>query len=348
MASHAFVKACEAANVENARLRHVMVFRDERLVATASLSLMDVSLDLLDSSNLRPFFISIRKRYPSFMRVPVLFCGLPVSFGQSSLRIRDGVDRPGILSAVAELMEVEGRRLDARILCFKEFDQSTSEELGSLIDLGYVRTNSLPACSMAVRWHSFDEYLRQMRANYRRLIRSSLRIRNEAGLTVRLADDFAADSARIFSLYEQVMDRAPFQLERLNLQYFRNLNAFFGCRSRAILLERGQRLLAAAILLESRSVCRFLLAGIDYRLNRRYQSYLNIVIEVVAEAIRSGASTLILGQTSYPLKQRMGGKVAPLYLFIRYRSKLGNALLRMAAPSLFPQTSVENRRVFKR
>jgi hypothetical protein len=160
-------------------------------------------------------------------------------------------------------------------------------------------------------------------------------------------EDFSAECPKITGLYNQVMDRAEFQLERLGLSFFEYLNSYLGNQSRAILIESKDRLLAAGLMLRTAHVCTFLLAGIDYELNRRYHAYLNLVIEVVAEAIRSGASRLIFGQTSYALKQRMGGEVTPLYLYLRCMSGWSNALLRATARFIFPAHSPEPRIVFK-
>ena len=94
-------------------------------------------------------------------------------------------------------------------------------------------------------------------------------------------------------------------------------------------------------------VATFLLAGLDYRAPRQWQVYPNLVAEVVAEAIRSGASRLEMGQTSYPLKSRMGAVPEPRFLYLRCRRPLGAWLLRRLARVLFPEQDYPPRRVFR-
>src|SRR6185295_14945724 len=99
---------------------------------------------------------------------------------------------------------------------------------------------------------------------------------------VRLVRDWERHASRIFPLYEQVMEHAPFQLERLNPAFFQYLATDLGDRTSALLVERDGALLAAAVLMHSPKTLGFLLAGIDYAHHRQYQAYLTLVAEIVA------------------------------------------------------------------
>jgi hypothetical protein len=212
---------------------------------------------------------------------------------------------------------------------------------------GYFRAPSLPSCELAITWRSFEEYLEAMRAGYRRQVLASLRARDRLDLTVHRVQHWEQDAERIFPLYEQVMDRARFQLERLNLAFFRNLAVDLGDRTSAILVERDGALLAAAVLFHAPGTLAFLLAGIDYAQHRPSQAYLTLVAEVVAEAIRRGATRLDLGQTTYDLKGRLGAELSPRWLCIRAPHTAAHLALRAASGALFPKVSATPRRVFK-
>jgi predicted N-acyltransferase len=282
-----------------------------------------------------------------FLRVPVVFCGLPVSFGRPCLWLRNGVDGSAALRQLSAGAEAFAAETDAAIICFKEFAPGEDQGLGALETLGYLRAASLPACGLDLRWRSLDEYVASMRASYRRQALQTLRARRETGLSARVVEDFDEWCPRLFALYEQVMDRAEYRLERLNLSFFRNLNARLPGEARALLLERQGALVAAAILLKGPRLFTFLLAGIDYARQRACQGYPNLVLEVVAEAIRSGAQRLELGQTSYALKGRLGGSTVPRSLYLRCCSRLGQAVLRSSRGLLFPERGEQPRRVFR-
>jgi hypothetical protein len=346
-ATHRFVSACEESRIEDASYRHVLVHAGGRLAGTATLSRMTVSLDLLAPRSVRGTVSAARRLYPGFLRVPVVFCGLPVSFGESCLRFHPAGDRDRVVRAVAHAMAEFAGAEGAAVLCLKEFSDAEEGGLRALDSMGYLRARSLPACPLRLEWRTFEDYLAALRAPYRRQVRADLRTRGGQGIQLRLVEDFSQETAPIFTLYEQVMDRAEFQLERLSQSFLNRLNENLGSQSRALLLEWEGRLLAAAVLLYTPRTVTFLLAGIDYEANREHRAYLNLVAAVVAEGIRVGAEVVELGQTSYALKTRLGGRPEPRWIYLRARSAIAHHALRSAAPVLFPATRVPGRRVFR-
>jgi len=347
-ATHRFARVCRDSRIEDAEFRHVLVRQHGRLAAVASLTRLTVSIDLLSPGPLRRIAGAVRRLAPGFLRVPVIFCGLPVSFGASSLRFAPGLDVAAALRCVARAMEEFAEASGATLLCFKEFTDDESLRLTGLKTLGYFAARSLPGCSLRVPWSDFDAYLGAMRAGYRRQARASLAARGSGPLVLERLDEYGPECARIHALYDQVLDRAEYRLERLPLAFFERLAAEMGGESRALLLKHEGRLEAAAVLLHSGRTLTFLLAGLDYAHHREHLAYPNLVTEVIAEAIRTGATRIELGQTSYALKTRLGGVPEPRWIHLKHRGGRRNDLLRTVAPALFPQTLVAERHVFAR
>ena len=346
-ATHRFVLACQRSGIEDAAYRHVFIRHGARTVATAVLSQMHVRLELLSPSPLRSVVGQLRRLSSSFLRLPVAFCGLPVSFGKSCVRIRPGWDPSVLTTIVARELDEWAAATGVNLVCFKEFSPSEEAVVRSLVQSGCFSAASLPSCHIDIRWPSFDEYIASFRAGYRRQLLASLRLRERARLDVSVVNDYEALCPRLFDLYCNVMDRAPYQLERLNLSFFAELCTAFRGESAAVLVERDGHLLAAAILLYGKTEVTFLLAGIDYALNERFQAYPNLVIEVVAEAIRRGAQRLEMGQTSYLLKGRLGALTTPRTLYLRHRRPVAHGVLRSTSRFLFPAATTVVRRVFR-
>ena len=347
LATHRFIGVCQRSRVADAAYRHITVHDGRQLLAIASCCRMPVALDLLSTGVVRGAIQGVRRWRRDFFRVPVAFCGLPVSFGQSCMRLRPGTDATAIAGLVARELEGWARSSGTAVLCFKEFAPWEQSVVEPLTEHGYFRAPSMPSCTLAIPWRTFEEYVDAMRAGYRRQILASLRARDRLGLTVRVVPAWEAQAARIYALYEQVMDRAPFQLERLNLAFFQHLAADLGDQTSAILVERDGALLAAAVLLYAQGALTFLLAGIDYAHHRQSQAYLTLVAEIVAEAIRHGATRLELGQTTYDLKQRLGAETSARWLYIKCPNPAVHLTLRAASRALFPTISPPPRRVFK-
>jgi Acetyltransferase (GNAT) domain len=345
--SHRFVRLCQQSRVEDAEYRHLLVYDDERLCCVASLSRMHVSLDVLSSGTTRSLIRSVRRRHPSFLRIGLLFCGLPVSFGQPCLKMAPWADAEAVCRVLARVMGRVGREMGAHLLCLKEFDPVAAVTVDPVCRHGFFLAPSLPSCSLELRWDSFSGYLREMTAGYRRQVQATLRAGDAASLTFRRVDSFAAEGDIVYALYTEVIERAQHRLETLNRAFIDRLDTDLGPQSQAMVLERHGQPLAVAVMLYAGRQATFLLAGLDYRADREWQVYPNLVLEVVREAIRSGASRLEMGQTSYPLKSRLGAVEVPRFLYLRHRNPLGHLLLRGSAGLLFPRHAYPSRRVFR-
>lgn len=346
--AHRFVRTCEDAHIEDARYRHVLVEERGRLAAVATLSAMTLSLDLLvERRAVRGAVARARRVHPGLLRMPVVLCGLPVSFGRSCIRFADGASAGVALDAVARAAEDFADEVGAGLLCFKEHTQAETRTLDRLLGSGYVRVPSLPACSLPCRWASFEEYTASLRAGYRRQLRADLCAGKAAGLRARVLADFRAECDVVYGMYAEVMQRARHRLEHLTPAFLANLNRNLPGEARLILVERGAQPLGAAVVLERPGTLTFLLVGLDYDANRPAHVYFNLMIEIIREAVRRGVQTLELGQTSYLTKTRWGGELSPLWVYVRHRNRVADRLLRSTAGLLFPVVRAPVRRVWR-
>jgi len=345
--SHAFVLACQQSAVRGARFRHIVIRAAGEVAAVATLSSLDARLDLLAPPSVRRVGALVRDHVKNrFLTLPVAFCGLPVSFGQPSVTIAPAFDADSVVQCIARETLDWARSIGAALACVKEFDPADDALMRTLSTLGWHRTPSLPSCSMTLPWAAPAEWLASMRSGYRRQVLVARRRAAAHGLVVRTIEDFGPYVDTIHHLYSQTMGRAEFQLERLESEFFARLNAL-GSTSRAILVSQRDHLVAAAVMLRTPKAVTFLLAGMDYSLARETGAYPLLVSEVVTDAIRLGAGRLELGQTSYPLKMRLGAKLIPRTMYLRALNPIGHAVLRVASKALFPTRTYPMRRVFR-
>lgn len=346
--SHRFIRACQQARIEDAEFWHLLVSQGEEIVGVATLHRMCVNLELLSNGLTRKLIGRLKQRWRGFFRLPVLFCGLPVSCGEPCLKISARADFDQVCSAVISIMECVAATTSTRLLCFKEFKPEAVEQMDFVLSKGYFRALSLPSCSVSLAWDSFSSYVASMRSSYRRQVHSSLRVRREAGLSVRRMDACAPRVETIFALYSQTILHAQQRLESLNPEFFRLLDICLGEQVKVILIELEGRPLAMAVMLFTGKVATFLFAGMEEERQPEWQIYQNLLTEVIAAAIEAGAVRVELGQTSYAMKSRMGAEESPRYLYLRYRGSVRHALLRGFSRLLFPKHKYPQRRVFAR
>ena len=347
-ASHRFVAACQRANVEDARYRHVLIARGGRTVATASLACIDIRLELLAGPTVRHLVARLRSLHPGLLRMPVVLGGLPVSFGQSCLRIADGQDPAPIL----ERIDAEATRMateqGAHLICFKEMSETETPVADGFLELGSFRAASLPSCRLSLPFEDMQTLTQAMRSGYRRQLRGTERECDDKHLSVREWSEWETLESTFFELYERVMDRAEYQMERLNRDFIRELRCAFGERASLITVERDRgEVLACAIMLHGVRRSTFLLAGIRYSDPDGLLAYRRVVLETVASALRRGAHTLEMGQTSYGTKVRLGAETTRRYLYLRHLQPVAHQTLEGLGETLFPERTIPPHHVFR-
>lgn len=355
--SHRFLSVVEAARVEDSDFWYLLFFNGKRLEATAVLTAFRVSLDLFAGAAINRLSQVVRRQFSNFLRIKVLFCGIPVSLGQSNLVIRQAANAPVILAGTAEVMTDICRRNNIRYCCFKEFRDTGKWSFDNLTNRGYFRAESIPYMYIDLPWKNFANYLSAMRHPYRRAIRKSLKkIGREhplpsisdnrtTGLVLLSPRDCRPD--HFYALYLAVMARATVKLELLNADFFRQLfQQYAGDMELLAFMDNGA-ISGAALLFCQRKRMTFALVGLDYDRRDQHDIYFNLLNGIIAHAINSGCRRLDLGQTSYWLKQRLGATAEPTCFYLKAENSLINQLLKSLGGVLFPKLELANPRVFK-
>jgi hypothetical protein len=358
--THRFFRTLEASGVENATYYYVLMYDVDRLVGSAVLTSFVVSLDLLLPLAVQKFCRVVRKIIPRFLRIRVLFCGVPISIGKHTIAFTEPEIAHIVVAKVAEIMNEIAVREGIRYLCFKEFAERDIALCAPLERFGYFRAHSVPRVLLPIRWTSYDAYLCDMRHGYRRPILSSLKklgqkwriwldeeVSRSEGVCLRLDNGRVCAPTEFHELYMQVMNHTVVKLETLNARFFELLFEQLREDLNLLLIEQEGRILGAAILTNYQGTLTFLFIGFDYAHRDEHAVYLNLLNGIVRHAIGSGCSLLDLGQTSYWLKQRLGGQTEPMYFYFRSRSRLLHTLLKVSRSILFPTTALLRLRVFR-
>ena len=115
------IRLCQDSGVENAQYWHCMFYQNRELTAIATFFKMDVSNDPLSGEIAKRIVGITRYLWKNFLRIPMIFCGFPVSCGRSTIRFQKGIDHRSIISRAVAEMEALAEQEGVRILCFREF-----------------------------------------------------------------------------------------------------------------------------------------------------------------------------------------------------------------------------------
>lgn len=187
---------------------------------------------------------------------------------------------------------------------------------------GFSKGNYLPICIIENRWKTWDEYLKSMRANYRRRINQALK----KGLDIQyeLLKNNKDFTDEMYELYEQVFNHSEYSLEKLTVDFFRNDIA------KTILLKIEDKVEAFIQVIEDRKndMLIFEFCGYNYEIATKYDIYYNMIAKIVQYAIENNFKYIQLGQTAYDAKMKFGADMFDNYYLLSHSNKFLNWLIK--------------------
>lgn len=204
----------------------------------------------------------------------------------------------------------------------------------------YASGKTLPTVVLENRFSDWEEYLASLTSPYRRRLKNLM--------TDNTALEFSALTSAHFSepmyrLYENVYEKSKAKLEKLNIDFFKNLPPEF----QLLVCYHNKEVAGWNISLKDNNIFYFFLGGVDYRLNKTHSIYLRLLAKLVKTGIESRCQFIELGQTAEIPKMRMGGKLQPLYMQASHSNSFLNAVLKMSKPLLEYNRKTENNNPFK-
>lgn len=196
-------------------------------------------------------------------------------------------------------------------------------------------------------WISFDDYLASMRSKYRVRVR---RARKKAdGLERRLLtlEEIHAYADDISRLYRNVADQAGFNLFILPKNYFYSLQKHLGDKMKLVAYFQNDRMVGyyTNILGNGELDAHFL--GYDPACNSECQLYLNMLYDLVDDAITAKAHRLVLSRTAMEIKSSIGAEAHDMFLYLKSTNSILNKGVAKSLSYFKPDTSWVPRSPFK-
>lgn len=335
-----FLRVVERAMAERVRLGYVLV-RDEsgRPMASACHYTFRLDPTMLLVEPQQAIARRVMRLVP-FLRVRLLFCGLPVPAGQSHLRLAPEADRAEALRVLDGCWRQVARRARARCIVLKDFTAAECAQLEPLETLGYQQAASPPMNYARPGFTSFDDYCDSLPARKRYPIQRSRRKFAGSGLqVVHLRGGECRgrlNVEEIYRHYDAVASRHA-RLEHLSERFFQGLAEEMPEEVVFTLICDGPRLLAAATSLLSGGFFQQLFVGFNYDENAQHDLYFNLFYQALDYAWQQGAAPIALGQSSDTFKVRkLGAYQEPRFFYARGLRRLGSWIIRHGAEKFFP------------
>ena len=203
-----------------------------------------------------------------------------------------------------------------------------------------INGRTLPTVLWRNTFGSWENYIHSLKAAYRRrIIHLS---RPFLAITTCRSTCERFDSG-MYQQYLEVLKRSKGKLETLSQEFFQNLPSNF-CLTTFYLRDKLIGWYITTIFGEK---FYFFLGGIDYTQNRQYNTYFNMLLNVVKDGIENKVSAIDLGQTAEIPKLRLGGILSEKYMLGYHSNRAMRMILKAGQSLLEYSTVVDEPHVFK-
>lgn len=198
---------------------------------------------------------------------------------------------------------------------------------------------TLPTIIFKNQFINTEEYKSKLRYPYRRRIN---KLNSNTNYNI-VSSNCSVFDEEMHKQYLAVYNKSNDKLERLNLDFFKNLPDNFLLTT----IKKKDSLLGWYITLTIKAKTYFFLGGIDYKLNKDNSTYLRLLHNIVEKSIKDKTKTIDLGQTAEIPKIRMGGKPKTLYMEVFHSNYIFNYLLKKIITHIEYKVKLEYNKVFK-
>lgn len=237
------------------------------------------------------------------IKVPMKFVYLPLSVSDPSIVFRDDTD---------EVAEVLNRMKGVKIVINTNAEHKLKH---------FTQGHYLPVCILENRWESLEDYLKALRANYRRRYQKAL----DKGkhLVIEELTDNQHFTEEMYGLYEQVFNHSTYSLEKLSLDFFRNKF------SKIICLKLNDKVEAFVQIIEDKGndTLIFEFGGYNYEIAHEYDLYHNMLLTITKYAIDHHFRYIHYGQTAYDAKLKFGAAMYHKYFLLSHSNPFLNRLI---------------------
>jgi len=332
--SYSFFKTLDESNFAQFSFFYILVYHNDKPVGATNCFMMNFPLDIAVTGASKRITGFINKLFPRLLNPRILICGLPMGQGRIGLAEEPQM----IMRAIYNGMEQIAIQEQAGIIAFKDFGLSYKEALDRCLNKGFLRIASLPSTDMDINFCSFDEYLNTLSSASRSGLRRKFKkidgkVKIDLEVTDKLEDE-ALDS--VYELYLETYHRQEFGLEKLTIDFFKNISKNMPKETRFFLWRMDNRIVAFAFCLVSGDYFIDYYLGFDYSIAHRYHLYFVRFRSLMNWCIENKIKKYEMGATGYEPKKRLGFDFIPLYIYVRYRNKLFNPMFKFFCRILQP------------
>ncbi|TAK38593.1 MAG: GNAT family N-acetyltransferase [Saprospiraceae bacterium] len=196
-------------------------------------------------------------------------------------------------------------------------------------------------------WTTFDDYLNDVTSKYRVRAKRAFKLIGNLEKRELTTQQIFDNKERLYELYKKMMDNASFNMVVLHEDYLPSLKSALGDKFRIFGYYCDGELAGyySTILNHHELEAHFL--GFEPTCNKECQIYLNMLFDILRNAIEIGARSVVYARTAMEIKSSVGAEPYDMYCYIRSNNPITNKILPPLLEYLRPPDDWLQRKPFK-
>lgn len=352
--STSYLKALETGMEDKMQFRYLTFFNSKKeAVGIAMFQIVSFrAKDLLQERIPCSIADKIQTYFLNDKDLSLLICGNLYACGENGCAHTDLISREDFFEILVEaIAEIKNTKINDSKISFsliKEFWIHSVERINFIEKASFFDFNVDVNMILKMRpeWLNFDLYLADMNTKYRTRAKSVFKKSKGVEQRSLSFDQIEARLVDIDTLYNQVLNKADYNLGVLKVDTFVALKK-----------ELGDAFIFTGYFLEEKMIgftsCFIYgnivdanFVGIDYEYNNSYKLYQRMLYDFVSLAILHKKGELRLGRTAETSKSGVGAIPVEMKLFAKHRNLLPSKILKPLISSIKPN-AFELRKPFK-
>jgi len=196
-------------------------------------------------------------------------------------------------------------------------------------------------------WGQFDDYLADMKSKYRVRTRKAIKRKNNIVIRDLSVEDIVECSNQLYDLYLSIAKNVGFNLVDLNRDYIIDLKKKFGDDFRVFVFELDGKILSFFTLFQLNDILDAHYIGFEKDLNKQYDLYLNMLLEMVRFGVENGFKQIHFSRTASEIKSSIGAYPVDMFCYIKHKSTVTNKFMPHIFEYLRPEENWTQRLPFK-
>lgn len=339
-----YLKVVEELSLPNERFTYVIIYKDKQPIGVVYFQILDLSAELfndllhqqvqaIQSNKIRLFnrYLDCNKQQ---VVMRLITCGNNYISGEHGFCFSKDVEYAKAVMLVEKVAcavsthEKIRRKISGLLL--KDFYQPIHPQESCFWSSAFIEFSVEPNMIVTIPQGvtTLDNYIGLFSKKYRHRAKHILQLGE--GLVVKelTEEDLLTHKELLFSLYEQVFDRAGFKLVKINADYFIKMKKAFANEFKVVGLFKDNELKSfySAFLLDNMVEAHFI--GVDYTINREHELYQNMLYGYIDLALKHKKSEVNLGRTAGEIKTTVGAKAHQMVCYVKPQNSLSKLVLR--------------------